>query len=102
VRDPYAEHFEQLRQGVLEGPGVLDPEVRRALAAGVTIEPELQAYADKVRTHAYRVVDRDLDALARVGYTEEQIFEATVSVAVGAASARLETALAVLAEHSAR
>ena len=55
----------------------------------------MEAYLDKVRHRAYRVTDDDLDAL-RETYTEDEIFEATVSVAVAAGLERLDAALAAL------
>jgi alkylhydroperoxidase family enzyme len=58
--------------------------------------PELKPYLDKVRRHAYRVVDDDIEGLREAGISEDEIFEQTVSVAVAAGLTRLETALQVL------
>jgi len=55
----------------------------------------MEDYLDKVRLHAYRITDADVDALRPV-HSEDAIFEATVSVAVAAGLERLDTALAVL------
>jgi alkylhydroperoxidase family enzyme len=46
--------------------------------------------------HAYKVTDRDVDELKAVGYTEDEIFEHTVSAATAAGLERLEAALETL------
>jgi alkylhydroperoxidase family enzyme len=58
--------------------------------------PELAPYAEKVRLHAYRVTDRDVDALKRAGFSEDEIFEHTVSAAVAAGLVRLDAGLRAL------
>ena len=58
--------------------------------------PELGPYLDKVRRNAYEVTDDDIQALKDAGYSEDVIFEQTVSVAVAAGLERLEAALEVL------
>jgi alkylhydroperoxidase family enzyme len=49
-----------------------------------------------VRRNAYQVTDQDIQALEDAGYSEDVIFEQTVSVAVGAGLERLQAALKVL------
>ena len=72
-------------------------ELRR-LAANAGSPPEaLQPYLEKVRTRAYAITDEDVDALGRAGVTEDEIFEATVAVAIGEGLRRLDAALEVLA-----
>ena len=46
--------------------------------------------------HAYKVTDRDIDELKQAGYSEDAIFEITLSAALGAGQSRLERALAAL------
>lgn len=53
-------------------------------------------YLDKVRRNAYEVTDEDVQALKDAGYSEDVIFEQTVSVAVAAGLERLEAGLEVL------
>jgi alkylhydroperoxidase family enzyme len=55
--------------------------------------PEFAAYLDKVRRRAYEVTDRDVDELKAAGYSEDEIFEHTVSAAVAAGLERLEAGL---------
>lgn len=99
MNDPYAEKFRRLRDSVLAGPGMLPPDVRQALAQGRDVEGRLERYADKVRRHAYMVVDGDIEGLYEAGYGEDEVFEATVSVAVGTAVERLEAGLAAVGER---
>jgi alkylhydroperoxidase family enzyme len=71
-------------------------ELRR-LAAEAGSPPEvMQPYLEKVRSRAYAITDEDVDALRREGVTEDEIFEATVAVAIGEGLRRLDAALEVL------
>ena len=54
------------------------------------------AYLDKVRRHAYRTTDADIQALKDDGFSEDEIFEHTVSAAVAAGLERLDAGLATL------
>jgi hypothetical protein len=87
-----------LTDQVVSGPGALDPPIRQAAAAGKPIDGPAGAYVEKVRRHAYKVVDEDVAALHAFGYSDAQIFELTEAAAYGAASVRLEAALAALGE----
>ncbi|MFL5981394.1 MAG: hypothetical protein ACJ74R_06785 [Gaiellaceae bacterium] len=57
---------------------------------------EFATYLDKVRRHAYRVTDKDVQALKDAGFSEDQIFEHTVSAAVAAGFERLHAGLGAL------
>jgi alkylhydroperoxidase family enzyme len=82
----------RLQDQVLEGPGELLASVRRAASAGDAVPEAAQAYVDKVRLHAYKVTDGDIEKLRADGWSEEAIFELTVAAALGAAMSRLEIA----------
>ena len=58
--------------------------------------PEFASYLEKVRLHAYKVTDGDVQALKDAGYSEDEIFEHTVSAAVAAGLERLEAGLGAL------
>ena len=59
--------------------------------------PEAMApYLDKVRLYAYKVTDRDVEELKEAGFSEDEIFEHTVSAAAAAGFERLAMALEVL------
>ena len=58
--------------------------------------PQFATYLEKVRLHAYQVTDDDVQALKAAGFTEDQIFEHTISAATAAGLERLEAGLAAL------
>jgi alkylhydroperoxidase family enzyme len=58
--------------------------------------PEFAAYLEKVRLHAYKVTDHDVQALKDTGFSEDEIFEQTVSTAVAAGLERLDAGLGAL------
>lgn len=94
--DPYEKKLALLRKSVLSEPGALSPEVRRAICDDFEVPDPLGAYVRKVAEHAHAVSDEDIAVLHRAGYTDDQIFEATVSAALGAGLARLGRVLVVL------
>ena len=71
-------------------------ELRRPARPDREAPAELAPYLDKVRRNAYKVTDQDIHALEDAGYSEDVIFEQTVSVAVAAGLTRLEAGLKVL------
>jgi alkylhydroperoxidase family enzyme len=58
--------------------------------------PEFAPYLEKVRLHAYKVTDADVEELKALGFDEDEIFEHTVSAAVAAGLERLDAGMAVL------
>lgn len=109
----HMELVERLRQTVLEGRGKTDPRLRQAVAARaaelgggpsgaeeVEIPEGLRKHVETTARHAYRITDEDVDTLRRAGYSEDEIFEVSVSAAVGAGLARLERGLALLEEDA--
>jgi alkylhydroperoxidase family enzyme len=58
--------------------------------------PDFAAYLDKVRRHAYKVTDRDVEELKAAGHSEDEIFEQTASTAVAAGLERLDAGLKAL------
>ncbi len=99
---------EALRRAVLETPGALEPEVRigaEARAGSLSgrphpttpLEEPLGTWTDKIALHAYKTLDREVEALKRHGLDEDGVFELTLAAALGAASARYERAMEALA-----
>ncbi len=82
------------RRTVLDGPGRTESSLRHQVALGQP-PPELADLVRKIRDHAYRVTDADVDAL-RAKYSDDQLFEVIVAAAVGAAEHRLRRALAAV------
>jgi len=97
--DPYESKFEQLKETVLSGPGALDSAVRKAASQREELPGPLGPYVSKVFERAYTVTDEDITALRETGYTEDQIFEATVSAALGAGLLRLKSGIDALRAH---
>ena len=58
--------------------------------------PQLAAYLDQVRSRAYTVTDVDVQALKDAGFSDDEIFEQTVSAAVAAGLHRLDKGLECL------
>jgi alkylhydroperoxidase family enzyme len=71
--------------------------LREAAVPDREVPTELVPYLDKVRLHAFRVTDEEVRALKSAGYSEDVLFEQTVSVAVAAGLERLVAGLEVLA-----
>ena len=70
----------------------------RAVAAGLPAAPEeMSAYLAKVRDHAYKVTDADVESLKASGLSEDVIFEQTVGAALRQGIRRLDRADEVIA-----
>ena len=108
MEESHATYVQHLIEAILTSPGDTEPAVRRAaeaLSAQLsgrpssqtdTIPPELISYVKKIALHAYKTTDEDIEALRKAGYSEDAIFEITVSAALGAGMARLERGLVAL------
>lgn len=91
--DPYRDMVEHLKESVLNGPGML-PSVTRIAASSDGQLPELmKPYVQKVMRGHYDGIERDMAALRQARYSDDEIFEATVSAALGAGLRRLEVGL---------
>jgi alkylhydroperoxidase family enzyme len=71
-------------------------QLRAAAQPDRPAPPELAPYLEKVRLHAYKVTDADVQRLKDAGYGEGEIFEHTVSAATAAGLERLEAGLEAL------
>lgn len=96
VNDPYGSKLRELKEAVLSEPGMLDPTVRKAASLAAELPDALGPYVKKVARHAYTVTDEDMTALRQAGYSDDQIFEVTLSAALGAGLVRLESGLCAL------
>lgn len=108
--DRHGPLVERVRETVLVGPGVTQPALRQAVekraavmsgrirASGEVgaIPADLSEFVDRVAVEAWRVTSEEVKALLDAGYTEDEVFEVTVSAAMGAACGRLERGLAAL------
>ena len=66
-------------------------ELRR-IADGIEPDERMRDFLDKVRRHAYRITDADVEALKAAGLSEDEIFEQTVAAAIGEGLRRLDAA----------
>jgi hypothetical protein len=96
MEDRFASLRKATAAALLDGPATTAPELRQAVARA-TPPPELIALVDKIRRHAYKVKNSDLDAL-RGRYTDDQLFELVVAAAFGAAEERLTAGRRALEE----
>ena len=71
-------------------------ELRTASQPDRPAPPAMRQYLDKVRRHAYRVTDGDVERLKAAGFSEDDIFEHTVAAAVAAGLERLDAGVSVL------
>jgi alkylhydroperoxidase family enzyme len=73
---------------------VSDPidRLRQNVIALPTPPPAFAAYLEKVRDRAYTVTDDDIESLKRAGFSEGEIFEQTVGVAIRQGLRRLDAA----------
>lgn len=94
--DAHAIPWRHIEDAILRSSGALDISMREALAGGSEIPQPLKLYVEKVARYAYRVTDGDIRSLLAAGYSQDQIFEATLSVALGAAQTRLHAGLTAL------
>jgi alkylhydroperoxidase family enzyme len=96
IDDIYARKFQQLKEAVLSALGALDLALRKAASQQEAIPGVLGPYVKQVSERAYTVTDEDIATLREAGYTEDQIFEATVSAALGAGLVRLNSGITAL------
>jgi hypothetical protein len=85
--DPYAAAWDRVADAIVASPGTMSANDRRAIARGGG-PPELAPLLDKVRRHAYKVVDADV-----AGLSDDAAIEAILAAALGAADERRRAAL---------
>jgi len=98
IESQYSRLHKKLRHAVLDAPATADAALRRAAYRGEGLAEPLSGYVEKLRQHAYRVQDHDVDRMLDAGYSEDQIFEVTIAAALGAGDARLRAGLSALNE----
>lgn len=95
--DPHALKMTRLHHAVTSNPASLPVAVRQAITAGRTVSGPLGSYVKKVAEHAFEITDQDIASLHAAGYSDDEIFEATVSAALGAGLFRLDCVLRAFA-----
>ena len=71
-------------------------ELRKVVGESSPAPSEMAAYLPKVRDRAYAVTDRDIETLKAVGFSEDEIFEQTVAIAITEGLRRLDRATEVI------
>jgi hypothetical protein len=84
--------MDELVSAVTAGPGRLDRQLRLQAFQGHAMPAEIAGYAAKVRDRAYTVTDDDVRAVVAAGWSEDEVFELTVALALGAGHLRLRAA----------
>ncbi len=104
----YVTETQAMAHAVFNSPGDTLPELRHAIETYVTtlsggatenspiLPPALEKLIRKIALHAYKVTAEDIAELQHAGYSEDAIFEITVSAALSAGVARLSRALNTL------
>lgn len=98
-----------LVNSILHGPGETSVLLRQVVAARAgapstprqepaSLPAELAPFVDRLANEPATIKNADIVALRVAGYDEDEIFELTIGVALGAALARLERGLAALQE----
>ena len=109
MNDRHAETMKRMVDAILTTPGDTGTSLRQAIEARAAalgglpgqenageLPTNITKYVDKVALHAYKTTDADIENLLQAGYSEDAIFEITLSAALGAGLARLERGLAAL------
>jgi alkylhydroperoxidase family enzyme len=104
----FSQKLFDINDAVTKGPGESEAALRQdivnyasALALGqpansAPIPDNLLPYLNKVILHAYKTTDADIEHLKRAGYSEDDLFELTISAAFGAGYARYQRGLSLL------
>jgi hypothetical protein len=71
-------------------------ELRALAASKAPAPPGLERYLEQVRTRAWTITDRDVEAPTAAGYSEDEIFEQTVGAALAEGLRRLDAAARVI------
>ena len=97
---PLPSNVQQVLESVLGEQGHSEQVLRKNLfdfakAAADTetqapeLSSDLQTFMDKLVHYPYKMLDRDVDNLKSLGYSEDQLFEMTLAAAIGAGVGRL-------------
>lgn len=103
----FQEHISKLMKATLTSKGHIKASLRQRAAQYATelslnsaaeaddIPADLQWYLEKMTRHAYKISERDIEKL-KSRYSEDEIFELSLSAALGAGLARYERGLDLL------
>lgn len=106
------DNVQKVRTALLEKPGHTSTELRSAVegaaaamsgrtdnaARSDAVPDDLASYIAKIARFAYKITDEDVEDLLQAGYSEDELFELTLSAAFGASVARMESGLRALTQ----
>ena len=100
----FTQIVDELAKRTLDGEGEVEASLRREAAAyagdptpgNQVIPRNILPYLTKVAMHSYKVTDMDINQLKAAGYSEDELYELTISAALGAGLARLNRGLELL------
>lgn len=111
MTESYAQATQMMSEAVVTSEGTTTPELRQSIQAytaalsthsaqadaiAATLPTELLTYLKKIALYAYKVTDENIEELKQAGYSEDALFEITLSGALGAGMARLQHGLQAL------
>ncbi len=94
----HAKHVEVLVATMLDGPGQLDAELRRAAFTRGELPEPLATLVKTIHRNAWKVTDEDVAGARAAGWSQDQLFELIACAAVGAARERLTAGMRALDE----
>lgn len=107
MKELLPDKVQQLLKALFSNKGRTSPALRQSVeaygevSAGISsklgvIPADMTNYLDKVARTAYKVTDKDIASLKEAGYSEDEIFEITWGVAVGAGLGRMKQGMMAL------
>ena len=108
---PLPTNVKKVLKSILGDAGFLAQTKRQSVfdfaqaAAGIPIKheaipAELLPFVEKVVHSPYKVLERDVQHLKTIGYNEDQIFELTIALALGAGTGRLALTQRLIEENN--
>jgi len=107
MKATYPTEVEQLVQAVSHSNGHSTANLRQNIMTyarqltekepvQLEVPAHLKTFVNKVALNPYKIIDADIGTLQKAGVSEDEIFEITISAALGASLVRLERGLSVL------
>src|SRR5690349_14046854 len=104
----HSQNLQAIVEAILNTPGATDSTTRQAIFAQVAalggqpasqapeVPAPLAALVERIARHAPEITDEEIAAVLQAGFSEDALFEITISAAVGAGYARWQRGLSVL------
>jgi hypothetical protein len=96
TRDQKRGMLASIRRAILERPGALRADVRRAACEGSPVPDAIDHLVRMIRDAAHLVTDTEIEDARRAGYDDDQLFELTIATALGESCKRFDLVLRAL------